>query len=401
MQRATLLLISLSLAVGAAAAGEPIIIGETVTIQSRILGEERTVLISTPSEYGRGQERYPVLYMTDGNTHFTHTRGTVDFLAQNGLMPQLIVVAVANTDRNRDLTPTNATITEDDGRVREFPTSGGASKFLDFFSQELFPYIDANYRTLPFRAFSGHSFGGLFALNAAFSRPDMFDAVIAVGPSLHWDDELPLRQAAAFVKASKKFPAPLFVAMANELEGEPRPNALDQLEATLQQASDDGFEWQVMRMPDETHGSLVLRAHYWGLRELFEPWLLPRDPETRSFAGTLADLKAHYAGLSRRLGFEVIPGENIVNQVGYQILGTGDVDNAIAVFQYNVELYPGSANVYDSLGEGLENAGSLEEALANYTRAVDNASNLGDDRLPIFTANRDRIRQQLEQAQKG
>ena len=38
------------------------------------------------------------------------TRGTADFLVQNGLMPPVIIVGVTNTDRTRDLSPTNASL---------------------------------------------------------------------------------------------------------------------------------------------------------------------------------------------------------------------------------------------------------------------------------------------------
>jgi len=385
----------LLLAVSAAPAAEPITIGERITIRSDILDENRTVLVSTPPGYEQSAQGYPVLYMTDGDAHLTHTRGTADFLVQNGLMPPVIIVGVTNTDRTRDLSPTNASLVGRDGTLREFPTSGGASHFLDFFEKELFPWVESHYRTQPFRLLAGHSFGGLFALNALFTRPAMFEAVIAVGPSLRWDEDLPLRQARSFFDDRNELNATLFVAMANEEEGDPAPTRLDRLEQILQQSSVKGLEWQVRRMPDETHGSAVLRAHYWGLRRVFRPWLLPADPETGTFSGSLDDLKAHYEGLSKRYGFAATPPENTVNQIGYQFLTAGNTDGAIATFRYNVELYPDSANVHDSLGEALEGAGRLSEAFSSYSRAVENAITLGDPRLDIFITNRDRVKEQL------
>ncbi len=397
----SVLFVLFALTATVAAAGEPITIGERVTIHSEILGEDRTILVSTPGNYDRGVQRYPVLYMTDGDAHLTHTRGTVDFLARNGLMPQVIIVGVTNTDRTRDLSPTHANTILEDGTVRENPTSGGGPKFLDFFATELFPYMDSHYRTQPYRLFTGHSFGGLFALNAAFTRPDMFQAVLAVSPSLRWDDELPLRQAKAFGNHHDTLSTTLFVAMADEEEGDPKPTRLDRLEQSLAQASIDGFDWQVKRMPDENHGSVVLRAHYWGLRHIFDPWRLQADPETGLISEGVDELRAHYAKLSQRYGFEIVASEDTVNRIGYQFLGRDDYDRAIEVFTYNVQLYPDSANVYDSLGEALENAGRLDEALANYSRAVENAPKIGDDRLAIFTENRDRVKELLEQQGQG
>ena len=168
--------------------------------------------------------------------------------------------------------------------------------------------------------------------------------------------------------------------------------------AALAAANAKGFEWQVMRMPDENHGSVVLRAHYWGLRKSFDGWQLPADPETGRFAGGLDELQAHYKGLSKRYGFTVVPAEAMINNVGYQILGQEDFEGAIAVFRYNVELYPDSANVYDSLGEALENAGRLDEALANYSKAVKNGTKTGDENLGVFTTNRDRAQALVKQS---
>jgi len=395
MRRTVVSLLILVFAASVASAGEAITIGETIKIQSKILSEERTILVSTPANYGQGQQRYPVLYMTDGDSHLTHTRGTVDFLVRNGLMPDVIIVGVTNTDRTRDLTPTRASITEDDGNVLEFPTSGGSGAFLDFFEHELFPYIEKHYRTEPYRIFSGHSFGGLFALNAFFTRPAVFQAVLAVSPSLRWDDALSLRQASSFLEGKKQHSAVLVVAMANELEDEPKPDLLDQLESTLEKANVADLQWKVLRMPDETHGSVVLRAHYWGLRHAFAGWQLPRDTKTGRYSGGLDDIKQHYAGLSKRLGFEVMPPENTVNVVGYQALGRKDSEGAIKIFRYNVTLYPDSANVYDSLAEALENAGRLEEAARQYSLAVETATANADPRLAIFTTNRDRLKAKL------
>ncbi len=399
MKRILCFVVCLGLASVLAFAGEPITIGETIQLQSKVMGEERTVLISTPPGYERRSQRYPVLYMTDGGQHMTHTRGTVDFLAGNGLMPQVIIVGVTNTDRTRDLTPTKGVVIGEDGTERERPTSGGASRFLDFFENELFPYVDENYRTFPYRVFSGHSFGGLFALNALFTRPDMFPSVLAISPSLDWDDGMPLQQATAFFADRSEFDATLFVAMANEEEGEPRPNHLDRLEKTLEGASAKGFDFEVRRLPDEDHGSVVLRAEYWGLRKVFEPWRLPRDPKNGTFTGGLDALKAHYAGLSARYGFTVIPGEVQVNLIGYQALRKEDFEGAIEVFRFNKELYPDSANVYDSLAEALEKAGRMDEALANYSTAVETAKRVEDPRFELFKANLDRFKKEQANSQ--
>ena len=223
----------------------------------------------------------------------------------------------------------------------------------------------------------------------------MFQSVLAVSPSLRWVEDLIVMKSSAFFADDRELSSTLVVAMADEERDDPRPTRLDRLEEALEGTGAEGFDWLVLRFPDENHGSVVLRAHYWGLRKAFEPWGLPRDPETGGLAGGLAGLQAPDAGLSRRYGYEILPAENTVNQIGYQVLGRDDAEGAIAVFRYNVELYPDAPNVHDSLGEALEQAGRLSEAYESYARAVDRAAKTKDPRLEIFRTNRDRVKEQL------
>lgn len=93
-----------------------------------MLGEDRVVLVRTPPGYEANKLAYPVLYMTDGNAHLGHTASTIEFLARNGRMPEMIIVGITNTDRTRDLTPTKAA----GPNAAQFPTAGGADNFLKF-----------------------------------------------------------------------------------------------------------------------------------------------------------------------------------------------------------------------------------------------------------------------------
>jgi predicted alpha/beta superfamily hydrolase len=97
--------LSILFVISSAVIAQPVGTVKTLALKSTVLGEERTVLIRTPPGYETNKLSYPVLYMTDGDAHMAHTSGTVQFLAQNGRMSELIVVGVTNTDRTRDLTP--------------------------------------------------------------------------------------------------------------------------------------------------------------------------------------------------------------------------------------------------------------------------------------------------------
>lgn len=368
-----------------------------VTLKSTVLGEERTALIRTPHGYERNGERYPVLYMTDGAAHLAHTVATIEFLARNGRMPEVIVVAINNTDRTRDLTPTKASLPRSGSAPITFPTSGGADKFLNFIETELIPHIESHYRTEPFRVFAGHSFGGLLALHTFLTRPELFNGYIAVSPTMHWDNHLVSRRAEDFFKNRKELHRTLYLTLANE-GGEAKAGLL-RFQKILAQQQARKFAWDVSLMEDEDHGSVVMRSHYHGLRKVFDGWLLAPDAATGNASGLasgMAGVEAHYQQLSARFGFRVLPPEQLVNQLGYQLIGEKKTDEAIAVFKSNIERYPNSANVYDSLAEAYETTGQLELARANYEKAMQVGQKNNDPALPAFKANFERVSEQLK-----
>ena len=172
--------------------------GEQFTLQSKIPGEDRAVFVSLPLSYGRTEESYPVLYLTDAQWQFEHTRATAAFLARNRLIPELIVVGVTNTDRTRDLYATRADFKQG-GRAIPFPISGRADTFLEFFEKELIPWTEARYRTSPLRLLAGHSAGGNFALHAMRTKPHLFRAIITASPWLAWDERKELQSLLPFI----------------------------------------------------------------------------------------------------------------------------------------------------------------------------------------------------------
>jgi uncharacterized protein len=356
-------------------------IPQKLTVHSNVLNEDRVIWVRTPHGYDLGKDQLPVLYLTDGPGHINEIGSTIDFLVDNGRMPPLIVVGIANTDRTRDLTPTHADMKNADGTIEALPTSGGGDRFFDFIQNELFAEIDRRYRTAPYRIFAGHSLGGLMAIHILTSRPDMFQAYIAVSPSLWWDDQHTLHQAQQFFAAHADLNKTLFFSLGGE--GRDMQDGFEQLQKTLTAKAPKDFRWDSARYPDETHGSTVLRAHYAGLRMVFADWPMPRD-STGMPQGGMAGLEKHYRELSQRYGYHIELPENAVNGLGYQLMGAKKFDEAIAVFQRNVELYPGSANVYDSLGEGYENAGKLDLATQSFQKAIDVGAKTGDPGLDSF-----------------
>jgi len=370
---------------------------KTLTIKSAVLGEDRTVLVRTPVGYESNKVRYPVLYMTDGDAHINHTASTIEFLTQNGRIPELIIVGVTNTDRARDLTPVKSTQKNPAGEL-QFPTSGGADNFLKFFETELIPEIEKQYRVQPYRIFAGHSLGGLFAIHAMMTKPGLFNSYVAVSPSLQWEDDSELKRAEEFLKNQKEMKVTLFVSIGNEPGGIGAD--FDKFKELLSKTNIAGFDWQAERMADEDHGSVVLRSHYFGLRKVYEGWQAPRDLKSGAVLGGLKGADAHYKKLSEKFGYTIPVPENLINQMGYQFLFDGKPEEAIAAFKANVERYPDSANVYDSLAEAYERGGRIDLAEPLYEKAKTLGEQNIDANAATFKANYERAHAKLKETTK-
>lgn len=360
---------------------------QLVTLRSPAFHGERKVLVRTPPGYEGGDARYPVLYFTDGGGLLDPLDAAVRFLEGVERIPRLILVGIVHEDRVRELTPTRVDSPREDATAR-FPTSGGADTLLSFLEKELVPWVEKTYRTAPLRILAGHSFGGLFSLHVLAARPGLFRAHLLMSPSLHWDGDLPLRRIAELVRARPDLEATVVVASGDEGAGlERRIGDLGKALAAARQVA-----FRAFHLPGEDHGSMVFEAQYRGLQAIFEGWLLPVAEGDVGPRGGLAAVDAHYRSLSRRLGMEVTPPERVANLAAYQLLRGGDAEGSLLAFQSNVERYPASANVHDSLGEAYERTGDLDAALRCYAKAVDVAARNRDPRLPVFQRNLARAR---------
>lgn len=246
------------------AARSPAAIGETFTLDSKLLGERRVINVYVPPGYATSTTRYPVLYMPDGGMaeDFPHVAGAVDVSIKNAVIRPLIVVGIENTERRRDLAgPTD--VASDRALA---PNAGGADRFRAFLRDELKPLIAARYRTTPESALVGESLAGLFTVETFLLEPTLFDRYLAADPSLWWNDQRLVRNANAPLAWWTAGPKALYIATADDpgmLEG------VALLLTALRIQAPAGVTWRHDPMPDEHHGTIFPFAALRGIRWLF------------------------------------------------------------------------------------------------------------------------------------
>ncbi|HEX9510535.1 MAG TPA: alpha/beta hydrolase-fold protein [Puia sp.] len=346
-----------------------LVIGDIVTIHSHILGEDRKIHIYTPAlsifEKFTGQP-LPVLYLTDGDALSGIVSEEVNYLSSsNFILPPMIIVGITNYDHNRmkDLTPSRPK--GGFGGITDTAAFGGGEKFLQFISNEVMPYVESHYKTEPFKIFAGHSMGGLLAFHCLVNYPDMFNAYIAVSPSLWWDSALLVRQTDKKLTGNRLKNKFLFFSDANE-GGEFHHDVL-LMDTLLRQKGIGGLIYKYAYYPDETHMSEPIKAVYDALGFIYPKWYPTMDDSTATL------VKNHFGHLSDTYGYRVLPPEFFVARRGSRILrlGPAKFDNAIGFFELNVANYPASAKAYAMLADAWEKKGDKAKAIDNYKKAME------------------------------
>lgn len=170
---------------------------------SKTLNNKRFIDVYLPPGYfDRSYKSYPVLYMHDGNNLFDPTLSfggvtwrvdeTVEELINNNLMEEIIVVGINNT-YNRDYEYTWTSMYLD---FEDMKQGGGGRKYSRFIVNELKPFIDKKYRTLPFRETTGvmgSSLGGIISFYLGLYYPHVFSKIGIMSPSLWWGNGVAFR----------------------------------------------------------------------------------------------------------------------------------------------------------------------------------------------------------------
>jgi predicted alpha/beta superfamily hydrolase len=245
----------------------PLVLGESLSIDSKVLNETRRINVWLPPDYRTEPSRkWPVLYMPDGglDEDFMHVAGLVQILGSNGQMRPFMLVGIENTERRRDLTGPSSN--EEDKKVA--PRIGGSAQFRRFLREELFPAIEHRYRTTPERAIIGESVAGLFVIETLTLAPEMFDSYFALDPSLWWNDAKLLPTLADKLAKLPRLDKNLYF-VSSDAKGMAQDT--QKLADVLRKAATPGLNWQYVPMPQETHASIFHPAALNGLRSMLKP----------------------------------------------------------------------------------------------------------------------------------
>jgi hypothetical protein len=301
------------------------------------------------------------------------------YLAGNGAnIPSVIAVGIPNgSDRIHDMTPPAT-----GSSVKDFKNAGGAAAFADFIIDEVLPYVRARYRTLPAAFLTGHSAGGLFALDVAARKPSAFKGIIATSPALWFNDQTLVDAYANLLGRSRAHPR---IFMASGGGEEDISAAIRRFAELLGANASLSGTFSYRAYPEATH-QLTPMSFGDGLRFIFEPVSISRlaishldftKVDSVALSDSLQVSEKIFAAGARSLGLSEQLPEQVINSLGYRLMNNSKPALAISLFKRNIRAYPQSVNVYDSLADGFLAVADSASALAQLRAAVKVAHSIG------------------------
>jgi len=332
--------------------GEDIVIGKYRVIQSEILHEERRILVHLPLGYEDTELRYPVVFHLYGDfltTYFTDAVTVTERLQESGLMPQVILIGVDNTDRYRDLRPLDR-----EGNV------GGSGKFAEYFKEELIPFLKKHYRIEDYDILVGPQAGACFGFYSLMEHPDLFDAFILENSFQNPQkvNDYLLDKANSFFDKSRTLNKFVFMIVQKEC-----PNYQQALmqKRIIESNTPAGLRFVFREIDQDMYfpPDVFLKD---GLSELFKGYPLAASTEVKC----LHDIKGYYESLSKKLGFSVNISDRVLRECALKLRQEEKEEEVKEIWEYVLTLYPKSLDGLFNMAQISFSAGKYQDAKKYY-----------------------------------
>ncbi len=320
---------------------------------STVFGGAVRLDISLPAGYREGGVRYPVLYAFQA-PFLDGVHGVVTALSYAGVAPPMIVVSARYDSAWFAL----------DGDERD-PGGGRPDLVLRSIRDELVPFVEARYRTVPYRVFLGHSASALFLLHAILASPDLVQAVLAAGPMFAEVDTarvMPMLEKAIVARpARRQF---LFYTQGDQPE---LTRDLAAFGAMLAARRPAGLTWEFNPESEANHGSLHIKTTYDGLRTLYADWATL--PETVALRGAAA-IRRYRKELADRFGYDIGLGRAATQRLRTMWAQEKKFDALLALARFACDEQPKDFEAERELAVAYEQAGRWSEAVAAWERCI-------------------------------
>jgi predicted alpha/beta superfamily hydrolase len=351
------------------------------TMPAKLIPTERKYWVSLPKDYNQTTNRYPIIFLFDGNEEYLKNLMLfdIDQLTRYSEMPPCIIVGIIQRNRILDFGPLYA--------VKSNPNSDkvNGDKFFDFIKQELLPELNKNYRTQEFKVGIGHSLGGLFLLNSFTKDPEFFNGIVAVSPALEMDRDSTLFKNVETTLKSK-INKQTFFCWASGTEGVNevvfRPGS-DALHKLLVDNKNPAFKFNYIDLPGRTHTLTPIYSMLNALDFLFSSWNIAKWYRGLFYdkdIDPIIEYSTRKALMKKVYGFVEDPTEDrIQNNVGLQLLSAHKYELALPYLVKAVKSNPFDSSYHENLSMAEEKLKHYSQALTAIHAAIDNLDKSAED----------------------
>lgn len=341
----------------------------------------RKYWVSLPKGYNETTDRYPIIFLFDGNEQFLRNLilFDTDQLTENGEIPPCIIVGIIQRNRVLDFGPLYA--------VKSNPNSDkvNGDKFFDFLKEELLPELKKNYRTQDFKIGIGHSLGGLFLLNSFTKDSGFFNGIIAISPALEMNRDSTLFSNLQKTLHSKLSKQTFFCWSSgtdgiNEVTFRPASKLLAKL---LADNPNPLFRYKYVDLPGKYHNNTPLYTMLDAFGFLFGDWDIAKWYRGLFYDKNVEPVAAYRQRkeiIKKIYGFDEDPTEDrIQNNVGSQLITKKKYTEALPYLIKALQMKPNSSGYNEDLSEVEENLKNYSAALIALKTAMANLDKSADD----------------------
>ncbi len=253
-----------------------ITIGKKFTIQSKILNTTNDIQIYLPNSYSTSKEKYPVLYLLDGQRFFTNAVAIQKSVRSPLTLPEMIVVSVNSK------------------RTTRRPLFGDGKKYTSFIKNDVIKFVDANFRTTKERVIFGWEAAAYYISEMILQEKDLFSGAIVSDGGL------------ASEKIIKGFQSEkeIYLYIANSKRDIYYVKSTERFSERLKQISPKNLRWKYELFNEEVHQSLPQLSLYKGLQYYYHNYdaLVFESIPAYINAGGIPYLKSFYKERAKRFG---------------------------------------------------------------------------------------------------
>lgn len=245
------------------------------TIHSLALDSHQTISIYLPESYKDNKDKYPVMYVIDGDKYFLHSIAYQKTLTWQSKTPEFIVVG----------------ITIDNNKRREL-LGDKSQEFIETFQNQVITYVESNYRTNEKRMYFGWEMAGGLALELFAKRPKLIDAYFLASSTYFTPDRI---KGVKHILKSKKATAEFFYYTLGSVESWSLESH-EILSKVFTNTTKKNIQWEFNLSTSGDHYSTPLETFNKGLAHYFNDYAPIRFYSIKEFEdfGGMKALTEHY-----------------------------------------------------------------------------------------------------------